>query len=1441
MAPVCTSEKDANGAGGDSGSSAANRSRREKKQKAGRTEALERLKKAKAGEKIKYEVEELTDVYDEVDEDQYSKIVRDRQDDDWIVDDDGIGYVEDGREIFDEDLDDDALESVVKGKGGKQAANKDKKNVKKVAVSKPNSIKSMFMASAVKKTEKDVDLSKDDLLGDILQDLNTEVAPSPASVRKAAAVKAEMISVAPASLKVASSPVKAVASQLQLSSTSLVDSAGSGGAVKSREEEEIVPEEDPSAMEFEDGDFDEPMEDDATPISTQRSELEPEVTAKKDGQLMVEEKPLKTPLALPVSCWDHREEDEADSRVLEVHVDSSRLPLVTGPDGDQVFRFYWLDAFEDQYSQPGVVYLFGKVWIESAEMYVSCCVAVKNIERILYLLPRETRVNLSTGTDTGTPVILMDVYHEFNQQIAERYKIMKFRSKACKKNYAFEIPDVPAQSDYLEIRYSAELPQLPQELKGETFSHVFGTNTSSLEHLLLSRKIKGPSWVDIKMPQLSNQPVSWCKVEAIAAKPDFVSIVKDLPPPPLVIMSISMKTVQNPKTHQNEVVVLAALVHHKFPLQKAAPQPPFQTHFSVMLMANGKVEIAPTERTLLGFFLAKIHKVDPDVIVGHNIYGFGLEVLLQRILACKVPHWSKVGRLRRSVMPKLGGRSGFAEKNATCGRIICDVEISAKELIRCKSYHLSELVHQILKTERVTIPPENIRNMYSDTPYLVSLLENTWVDTAFILQIMCELNVLPLALQITNIAGNVMSRTLMGGRAERNEFLLLHAFHEGDYIVPDKHIFKKPQLDLVDEDEEVDADHNKVKKGRKKAAYAGGLVLEPKVGFYDKFILLLDFNSLYPSIIQEFNICFTTVRRVASSSSLKMVEDMEEEIPELPEPDLEMGVLPKEIRKLVERRRHVKQLMKQSDLNSDMYLQYDIRQKALKLTANSMYGCLGFSYSRFYAKPLAALVTHKGREILMNTKEMVQKMNLEVIYGDTDSIMINTNSTNLEEVFKLGNKVKSEINKLYKLLEIDIDGVFKSLLLLKKKKYAALTVEQTANGQYVTKQELKGLDVVRRDWCDLAKETGNYVISQILSDQSRDVIVDNIQKRLIEIGESVVNGSISLKQFEIHKALTKDPQDYPDKKSLPHVHVALWINSQVGQRVKAGDTVSYIICQDGSSLSASQRAYAPEQLQKQDNLTIDTQYYLANQIHPVVARICEPIDGIDSVLIASWLGLDPSQFRASSHFHRDEENDALLAGPAQLSDEEKYRDCERFKFSCLKCGTENIYDSVFEGSGHQIESSLKRCCKIECDAAPFHYAAQMSNKLILDIRSHIKKYYSGWLICEEQTCQNRMRRLPLSFSRSGPICQACMKATLRPEYSEKALYTQLCYYRYIFDLEYAREKLVPEYGKDRTNKLGEDMKEIYKKLKDVADKALCMSSYSEVNLSKLFQTLNKIK
>ncbi|KAB1252862.1 DNA polymerase alpha catalytic subunit [Camelus dromedarius] len=892
----------------DSGRFVASRSRREKKSKKGRQEALERLKRAKAGEKYKYEVEDFTSVYEEVDEEQYSKLVQARQDDDWIVDDDGIGYVEDGREIFDDDLEDDALDSHEKAGKDDKARNKDKRNVRKAVVTKPNNIKSMFMASAGRKmADKAVDLSKDDLLGDILQDLNTEtsqITPPPVIIpKKKRSIGA---SLNPFSVHtpraVPSGKTASLVSRKEASLTPVpLQCAAPTGELAALHTDD----EESGAMEFEDGDFDEPMEAeemDVEPVAakTRDQEREPAEGVKQETDPGKETTSYLGNLLPDVSCWDIEQEDDSSFSAPEVQVDSNHLPLVKGADDEQVFQFYWLDAYEDQYSQPGVVFLFGKVWIDFAKTHVSCCVMVKNIERTLYFLPRETKIDLNTGKEKGTPVTMKDVYDEFDEKVAAKYKIMKFKSKAVEKNYAFEIPDVPERSEYLEVRYSAEMPQLPQDLKGETFSHVFGTNTSSLELFLMNRKIKGPCWLEVKNPQLLGQPISWCKVEAMALKPDLMNVIKDVSPPPLVVMSFSMKTMQNAKTHENEIIAVSALVHHSFALDKAPPQPPFQSHFCVVSKPkdcifpydfkesikekNVKVEVAATERTLLGFFLAKVHKIDPDIIVGHNIYGFELEVLLQRINVCKVPYWSKIGRLKRSNMPKLGGRSGFGERNATCGRMICDVEISAKELIRCKSYHLSELVQQILKTERVVIPVENIRNMYSESSHLLYLLEHTWKDARFILQIMCELNVLPLALQITNIAGNIMG----------------------------------------DEDEDIDGDTSKHKKGRKKAAYSGGLVLDPKVGFYDKFILLLDFNSLYPSIIQEFNICFTTVQRIASEAQ-KVTEDGEQEqIPELPDPGLEMGILPREIWKLVERRRQVKQLMKQQDLNPDLVLQVDL-------------------------------------------------------------------------------------------------------------------------------------------------------------------------------------------------------------------------------------------------------------------------------------------------------------------------------------------------------------------------------------------------------------------------------------------------------------------------------------------------------------------------------------
>ena len=103
----------------------------------------------------------------------------------------------------------------------------------------------------------------------------------------------------------------------------------------------------------------------------------------------------------------------------------------------------------------------------------------------------------------------------------------------------------------------------------------------------------------------------------------------------------------------------------------------------------------------------------------------------------------------------------------------------------------------------------------------------------------------------------------------------------------------------------------------------------------------------------------------------------------------------------------------------------------------------------------------------MKTKDIAEeKLGFNVVYGDTDSIMINTGTNTLKDALDMGKRLKQEVNVLYKCLEIEIDGVFKSLLLLKKKKYAALNVVNFGTPDEQIVKEVKGLDMVRRDWLE---------------------------------------------------------------------------------------------------------------------------------------------------------------------------------------------------------------------------------------------------------------------------------------------------------------------------------------------------------------------------------------
>ena len=1167
------------------------------------------------------------------------------------------------------------------------------------------------------------------------------------------------------------------------------------------------------------------------------------------------------------------------------------------------------------------------------------------------------------------------VKDELKKIMSER-GVDQYTMKPVYRKYCFERNDIPSGGQYvIKLKYSYLNSALPSDIKGETFCGALGTQTNALEHLLVKSKIMGPSWLALHNAEIVPQATlkdkeamkSWCKLEVNlqnghkSVRNPTVEAIEALglggqqrDPPTVIVAALKLQTVVNHKTNANEICSASVVYLQDVRVDvgtdcraKVTDMPceweKKARHFSLVRKLSGGnwpsgweqhvanenktnnvakrtksivLSAQADERGLLSILLARLSQIDADVICGHNVAGFDVDVLLNRLRENKVAHWSKIGRLKRTRFPNLsggnqgsfGGGASIGALSCMSGRLLADTYLSARDLLKEVSYTLTNLMKTQFDENRAEIPHQDVPLQFNSTQTLWQLTKNSQTDAFYSLWLMLHLQALPLTRQLSNIAGNTWSKTLGHTRAQRVEFLFLHEFHKRKYMVPDRLSAKEKRR--VQAAEAKNGNGDKDVDDKKGPQYSGGLVLEPKKGLYDKYVLMLDFNSLYPSIIQEYDICFTTVKRGKDMAGLA---------PELPPPVLgkpggeNAAVLPQVICKLVQHRRAVKELLKK-ETNDVIKAQLDIRQLALKLTANSMYGCLGFSASRFYAKPLAELITGQGREILQSTVDLAQNLSYDVIYGDTDSIMINTNKDNLAEVHKVGQEVKREVNKRYKLLEIEMDGCYRSMLLLKKKKYAAVVVEPSMHeGKtiYVERVEKKGLDTVRRDWCKLAKDVGDTCLDEIFKKRAVEDTVEKIHDALREARTKMVNNQVNLESYIVTKQLTKSPRDYPDANSQPHVKVALRRIEQGKQDgVNAGETVPYIICcevkpedekdmtndaiANGHASSKSggkglaERAFHPEELQENPNLTVDLHYYLTQQLHPVISRLCAPIEGTDAARLADCLGLDASKFAARNVGADDDDMNANRYAACSLDDDAMYEKCEPLKLFASDGKTEFTFPGVRDillgkiscadalkppsargvvsatedkenatttsvktpqpktpGSGTAAttpDAATTQKSKTDASATttiqPLS-AAAFTNQVTLQVRKTIQKYYAQKLRSDDELypCETRditlkaVGDVEVGTKPLNTICSGVMKKS----FEERELYTQLVHFKRLLSRKDALGRIKDQTIRGTCEKnITKEMRTALDLAKDEVEEVLNLSAYRWVNLSTLF-------
>lgn len=1192
------------------------------------------------------------------------------------------------------------------------------------------------------------------------------------------------------------------------------------------------------------------------------------------------------------------------------------------------------DAFDYRVGGGQRLYLFGKVPIHHVHsgIFVSACVHVQEMDRVLHVLPRNLLLN-TNGKQDSQPVGIMDVHSEVVAMLMGKSQNSgsklggarlgsnlptSVKGKKVTRCCPFGDALAPREpTDYLKVKFPyANTCRLQPDSTGSTFSRVFGTKTSMSEAFCLKRRIKGPSWVTLSNSQKLETNSSHAKMDFSIPSPSDVLVsseLANLDGPPFSALCVNVKTTLNHKTGSHEIVMLAGVVVNKVPTngplsdEALLPIGPLGArHFVLIRPPEGKttpigftglarseagsalhVEVLPNEQALLNNFLAKLARYDPDVLIGHDMLGFQLDVLLARMSYRRSREWSRLGRLvqRRNLAEIVKNTSGLQwfKSEAVAGRLVVDTYMHAKELLsREKDYSLSALSHSVLLKAAgrglELAPPTDVADIpkaFESAGSLWTLASECSNEARTAGRLAAHLSILPLSRQLTTISGNLWSHTLRGARAERIEYLLCHEFKligsrragsskAGEFdvklLIPDKlskfdrvkvaeslarerltsglsKTLSEGAEESLENEPESKRKANKTNSSRRKPQYSGGLVLEPRRGFYDRYVLQLDFNSLYPSIIQEFNICFTTLdlkhQRIAQDNGKEVESGLEAEaevgdhaedrrdVAALPLPDsgTPEGVLPRVLRRLVEQRRQVKKLLKEelqkTGKETVRAQQLNTRQLAIKLTANSLYGCLGFEGSRFFARPLAELVTGQGRNTLQRTVDLARDtFNAQVIYGDTDSLFVYTGLEDISMVRKLGMELKRDVNKKYKTLEIEIDAIYRKMLLLKKKKYAALKVVDPTNPEKV-EREVKGLDLVRHDWCDLSHEASEHFLSQIFQGRSSTVddAVGNVLSYLSELATRVKTNGVSLSKYVITRALTKKPQDYPDGTSLPHVVVANRLILKQGRQIKPGDYIRYVICsQNGNEASAniSSRAYHPDEVQRAEGrLQIDVNYYLESQVLPPILRLCEPIESIDAGRIAGSLGLDSRRYE-----HHDEIENENSFGLQSYA--EKFCGVDVMMVKCWKCAADSeLTGVVFDPTGKAVKSSGLECKM--CHAR--HNVGVLSNSVKATLRKWMGKYYVAPLSAAQRPEGQPSRFIGLGGDTSN----------LTHSVDERWLYTQLKYACYVMDVAGRWDEVNGD--KDRKLPVSAADLEVYSQLLEIVNETLDNNAYRYLDMS----------
>jgi DNA polymerase I len=547
------------------------------------------------------------------------------------------------------------------------------------------------------------------------------------------------------------------------------------------------------------------------------------------------------------------------------------------------------------------------------------------------------------------------------------------------------------------------------------------------------------------------------------------------------------------------------------------------------------------DKAIILSFTEYIRKFDPDLIVGFGTNSHDWAYLIARVKK----HGINLNVDRTDTAPHT---SVYGHISIT-GRVNIDWYDYADELPEVKLKTLENIADYLdaFKLEKRTLIDETeIPKFWQDKQKRPALLKHSEENTASIMGITDAM--LDFAMQLSALVGLPLDHVGTAAVGFRTEWYLTREAYRINELIPKRQ--ERPYI-----------------------PYTGGMVTVPKPGMHEN-VAVLDFKSMYPSIMITYNISPDTyVPKDEPEPKTGVYTTPEVKHRFRKEPP---GFYKTVLTHLIQARDEIRPKLKKLNPKSPEYRALDARQKAVKVITNASYGYTGWIGARWYIKPVAEAAAAWGREAIQKTIKQAQKLGLQVIYSDTDSVFVTNEPAKIQ-------KFSQEIDKTLGL-EIKPDKTYTRILFTEaKKRYCGLL----PNGEL----DIVGLEVVRGDWAAVAKNLQEKVLEILLKEKSPQKAADYVRQYISD----VKTGTVPYREFIIWKTLTKAPEKYAVK--APHVEAARLLKKE-GLDLTLGDKIGYVIVEGEGKLYAKAKPFmfATEK-------DLDTEYYITNQVVPAAARV----------------------------------------------------------------------------------------------------------------------------------------------------------------------------------------------------------------------------------------------